>query len=92
MMTAGREAMADAELLAMIGSGTPNESAVALAARILTGMEGDLALLAFVLMEEFCLLKGMRRAKSSTIIAAMELGLRVATRYHKRVFLKAMNN
>jgi hypothetical protein len=93
MMAAGREAMSDAELLAMlIGSGTPNESAVALATRILARLDNELALLALMSMDELCLFKGMGVAKSSTIIAAMELGLRVATRYHKRLLFKAMHN
>lgn len=93
MMTAGREAMSDTELLAMlIGSGTPNESAVSLAGRILASVDDDLALLALLSMDELCLFKGMGVAKSSTIIAAMELGLRVATRYQKKLFFKAMHN
>jgi hypothetical protein len=93
MMEAGREAMSDAELLAMlIGSGTPNESAVALAGRILASIDDELALLALMPIEELCLFKGMGVAKSSTIIAAMELGLRIAMRYQKKVFFKAMNN
>ncbi|HTD98369.1 MAG TPA: UPF0758 domain-containing protein [Mucilaginibacter sp.] len=93
MMAAGREAMSDAELLAMlIGSGTPNESAVALAERILASIDNEPGLLAFMPMDQLCRFKGMGLAKSSTVIAAMELGLRVATHYHKKLLFKAMNN
>ncbi|MCR8560463.1 hypothetical protein KXD93_22605 [Mucilaginibacter sp. BJC16-A38] len=93
MMAGGRTAMTDAELLAMlIGSGTPNETAVGLAARILASIDHDLSRLAVITMEALCVFKGMGRAKSSTIIAAMELGLRIAALHNKRVWLSAINN
>ncbi len=93
MMAEGREAMADTELLAMlIGSGTPRESAVGLAARILNGIGQDLSRLATTTMEELCVFKGMGRAKSSTIISAMELGRRIAAIEKKRFWQKAVQN
>jgi DNA repair protein RadC len=55
----GREGMADAELLAMlIGSGSPRETAVALAGRILTSVDFSLARLAGVTIEELCVFRG----------------------------------
>lgn len=93
MMAAGREAMADTELLAMlIGSGTPRESAVGLAARILHDIGHDLSRLASMTMEELCVFRGMGHAKSSTIIAAMELGRRISAIEQERFWLKAVQN
>ncbi|CAM4211678.1 hypothetical protein SAMN06265348_10647 [Pedobacter westerhofensis] len=78
MLQLGREAMENAELLAMlIGSGSPNESALVLAARILDSVGGDLRKLSGVGLEEFCGFAGMGLAKSSAIMAAMELGRRM---------------
>jgi DNA repair protein RadC len=93
MMAEGREAMADTELLAMlIGSGTPRESAVGLAARILHAIGHDLIRLATLTMEELCVFSGMGRAKSSTIISAMELGRRIAAIERDRFWLKTVQN
>jgi hypothetical protein len=73
----GAGAMHDAELLAMlIGSGTPDETAVSLAQRILDSTEQDLSDLSHLGFEELGRFHGMGMAKSSAIIAAMELGRR----------------
>lgn len=78
MLEQGREAMSNAELLAMlIGSGTPNETAVGLAGRILDSVDGDLLKLSEMGLEEFCGFSGMGVAKSSSILAAMELARRM---------------
>lgn len=79
LMAQGRDAMADAELLAMlIGSGSPRESAVALAGRILESVDFNLRRLAALPLEELCTFRGMGHAKSLAIIAAMELAGRLA--------------
>jgi DNA repair protein RadC len=91
LMAAGRDAMADAELLAMlIGSGSPRETAVALAARILASVEFDLSRLAALKLEQLCEFKGMGHAKSLAIISSMELARRLSERQHKKVWLKAL--
>jgi DNA repair protein RadC len=85
----GRVAMANAELLAMlIGSGTPNETAVDLAERILLSVDHDLKQLFELSSEDLCRFRGMGMAKSSTIIAAMELSARLAAVQSKKVWLK----
>jgi len=71
--------MENAELLAMlIGSGSPNESALKLAEKILDGAGGSLKNLASMSQADFCQFKGMGMAKSSTVMAAMELALRLS--------------
>lgn len=78
MLENGPAAMTDTELLAMlIGSGTPSESAIDLAYRILGSVEGDLLELAELDFSGLCRFAGMGIAKSSSIIAAMELGRRL---------------
>ena len=75
----GREAMADAELVAMlIGSGAPRESAVALAGRILASVDFNLWRLSQLGIAELCAFRGMGHAKSSSVVAALELGKRLA--------------
>lgn len=77
MFEKGSGSMSNPELLAMlIGSGSPDESAVGLAARILDGLGNDLSRLAssnYAYLHSFA---GMGLAKSSSILAAMELGKR----------------
>ncbi|SFH33772.1 UPF0758 domain-containing protein [Pedobacter insulae] len=78
MLVHGREEMSNAELLAMlIGSGTPNETAVDLAGRILDSVGGDLLKLSDMSLDDFCGFAGMGVAKSSSILAAMELAKRM---------------
>jgi DNA repair protein RadC len=76
LMLKGKEALSNAELLAiLIGSGSRNESAVALCKRILisAGNLNSLAKLSIVQLMEF---KGIGEAKAISIIAALELGRR----------------
>lgn len=78
LLSLGREKMSDMELLAMlIGSGTPNESALGLAGRILTSVDGDLHKLSKMSLPDFCRFSGMGIAKSSAIVSALELALRI---------------
>jgi len=75
----GREGVSDAELLAiLISSGSPRETAVALAGRILASVDYSLSRLSRLTVEELCVFKGMGHAKSASIIAAMELAARMA--------------
>jgi DNA repair protein RadC len=77
MLAHGADHMQDAELLAMlIGSGTPNQTAVLLAGRILDSVGGDLNRLAELGEEELCRFTGMGLAKSCSVMAAMELARR----------------
>lgn len=79
MASVGRAEMENAELLAMlIGSGSPNESALDLAERILSGSGGSLKQVASMSLADLCQFKGMGVAKSSTVMAAMELALRLS--------------
>lgn len=74
----GVEALGDAELLAMlIGSGSADLSAVALSANILKSVGGKLNLLATLDHLELSEFKGIGVAKSSSILAALELGRRM---------------
>ena len=88
-MEQGWSAMDDAELLAMlIGSGTPRETAVDLAERILTSIGHDLKRLAELDVDDLCLFHGMGVAKSLAIISSMELAARLMARSHQKVWLK----
>ncbi|MBT2564661.1 hypothetical protein J7E50_25825 [Pedobacter sp. ISL-68] len=77
MVELDTEAMRDEELLAMlIGSGTPDESAVSLGRNILKDVGYDLSKLGSLEHAALCRFPGMGMAKSSSIIAAFELGRR----------------
>jgi len=78
MLEHGRESMSDAELLAMlIGSGSPHETAVDLAGRILDSVGGNLLKLSDMKLADFCRFGGMGVAKTCSVLAAMELGIRM---------------
>lgn len=88
LLSQGRAAMADAELLAMlIGSGTPGETAVHLAERILFSVSYDLRRLAELTIDDLCGFHGMGVAKSLSVIASMELAARLMERSNKKVWL-----
>ncbi|OCB76624.1 RadC family protein [Flavobacterium crassostreae] len=73
----GKGALSDAELIAiLIGSGSRNESAVALSKRILAGVTNNLSALGKLSMEQLMAHKGIGEAKAIAIIAALELGRR----------------
>jgi DNA repair protein RadC len=72
----GKNALSDAELIAiLIGSGSRNESAVALSKRILASVDtlNSLGKMSLVQLTNF---KGIGEAKAIAIIAALELGRR----------------
>ena len=73
----GRAALSDAELLALIiGSGTKDETAVALCRRILSAVDNNLNELGKRTAADLCGFKGIGRAKAVAIVAALELGRR----------------
>ena len=77
LMLKGRQALSDAELLAIIiGSGTPNESAVELSKKILLLANNNLFLLGNLTLEDLKKVKGIGEAKAISIAAALEIGRR----------------
>ncbi len=78
MMLRGKQNLSDAELLAiLIGSGTREESAVALARRILHAAGNNLHELGKCSISELVSrFKGVGQAKAIAIVAALELGRR----------------
>ncbi len=73
----GRHVLSDAELLAiLLGSGSRNESAVALAKRILQSVGNNLNQLGKQTLADLMKFKGIGEAKAITIAAALELGRR----------------
>lgn len=77
MADLGTEALSNAELLAiLIGSGSTDESAVALMKRVLADCNNNLNTLGKKTMHELMLYKGIGEAKAIAILAACELGKR----------------
>ncbi|MDP4184485.1 MAG: DNA repair protein RadC [Bacteroidota bacterium] len=73
----GLPTLSDAELLAIIiGSGTPNESAVDLSKRIMSEVHNNLSELGKLELHDYNKFKGIGDAKAIRIIAALELGRR----------------
>ncbi|MBE6034662.1 RadC family protein [Aminipila sp.] len=77
----GTSALSNAELLAIIiRTGTNKKSAVTLANEILTFKENGIAFLAECVPEELSEIQGIGRTKACQIVAAIELGKRIATK------------
>jgi DNA repair protein RadC len=77
LMLKGKGALSDAELIAiLLGSGSRNESAVALSQRILASNENNINVLGKQSIESLMKFKGIGEAKAISIIAALELGKR----------------
>ncbi len=77
LLLKGRRALTDAELVAiLIGSGTTEESAVALSRRILASVNHQLGPLGKLTVSQLMQFKGIGKAKAVTIAAALELGRR----------------
>lgn len=77
LLLKGRAALSDAELIGiLIGSGTPNLSAVDVAKLILQAVDHDLNALAKLSVHELKKHKGIGEAKAITIVSALELGRR----------------
>lgn len=77
LMLKGKASLAHKELLAiLIGSGTPQLSAVDLCDQILKKVNNDLAQLGKLTVPDLIKFKGIGQAKAISIVAAMELGRR----------------
>jgi len=73
----GKASLSNAELVAiLIGSGSKDESAVALCMRILASVDNNLSELGKLSVKQLMEFKGIGEAKAITIAAAMELGRR----------------
>ena len=73
----GKTSLSDAELIAiLIGSGTPNETAVHLSRRILASVGNNLGALGKLSLQQLMKFHGIGEAKAVTITAALELGRR----------------
>jgi len=77
LMLKGKEALSNAELIAiLIGSGSRKESAVDLSRRILASVDHNLNSLTKLSICQLMNFKGIGEAKAITIISALELGRR----------------
>jgi len=77
LLLKGKAVLSDAELIAiLIGSGSRNESAVALAKRILASIDNNLNKLGKLSVSDLTKFKGIGDAKAISIITALELGRR----------------
>ena len=77
MMRLGQKGLSDAELLAiLLGSGSRQETALALARRILQAVEGNLVRLGRCTRAELQAFRGVGEAKAVSVMAALELGRR----------------
>lgn len=77
LLQKGRMALSNSELLAiLLGSGSRNESAVALGQRVLASVNNNLNELGKLEVKQLMKFKGIGEAKAVTIAAALELGRR----------------
>lgn len=86
LLNKGERTLSDAELVAiLIGSGSRNESAVALSQRMLKSVDNNLQALGKLSLSQLMEFKGIGQAKAITIAAAMELGRRRKDEEPKRL-------
>ena len=77
LMAKGRQALSDAELIGIIlGSGTPQESAVDVARNLLRHAGGSLEALGKLSLKEMTKVNGIGPARAVTLAAMLELGRR----------------
>ncbi|HMG15650.1 MAG TPA: DNA repair protein RadC [Saprospiraceae bacterium] len=77
MLLKGRSAVSDAELIAiLLGSGSRNETVVALSQRLLNSVNNNLYDLGRLSIGDLTKFKGIGDAKAITLAAALELGRR----------------
>ena len=77
LQSKGREALSNAELLAiLLGSGNSEDSAVDLAKKILSSVSDNLVELSKLNLKALEKFKGIGQVKAITIVAALELGRR----------------
>lgn len=79
LMREGKEKLSTTEILAiLIGSGTGGKSAIELASEVIAMDAGGIRFLAECRPEELIKIKGIGMAKACEILAAVELGKRMA--------------
>lgn len=77
LLLKGKQSLSDAELIAiLLGSGSTNESAVALSKRILASVDNNLNALGKLTVKDLVKFRGIGEAKAISIVAALELGAR----------------
>ncbi len=77
LVAKGKNALSDAELLAIIiGSGSAEESAVSLSRKILQSVQNNWNELAKLTLSDLCKFKGIGEAKAVSILTALEIGRR----------------
>lgn len=77
MLNKGKQALTDAELIAILmGSGNRSESAVELAQRILREHKNNLIEISKLSIHDLMKFRGIGQAKAISIVAALELGYR----------------
>jgi len=77
LIVKGKNVLTDAELIAiLIGSGTRDESALALSKRILSSVDHKISRLGKLSLKDLMQFKGIGEAKAVSIIAGLELGRR----------------
>ena len=80
LLRSGKESLSNTEILSvLIGSGTKNRSAMGLAADIISLHKSGIRYLAECSPEELTQVKGIGTAKACEILAAVELGKRIAS-------------
>lgn len=91
LLKQGVDVLSNMELLSiLIGTGTKDASAITLANRILSLEKDGISYLARCIPEDFHSIQGIGMAKSCQIIAAIELGKRIATKpKEKRINIKS---
>ena len=79
LMREGKEKLSTTEIIAiLIGSGTGGKSALELASEVISMDSSGIRFLAECRPEELIKIKGIGRAKACEILAAVELGRRIA--------------
>ena len=77
LLLKGPSALSDAELLTiLIGSGTKEKSALEIAKELLASADNDLTKLGTLSIAKIQKIKGLKKARSIAIVAALELGRR----------------
>lgn len=91
LLQSGSKSLSNAELVAiLLGSGSRNESAVALAKKILQSINHKLEKLPQLHIKQLQSFRGIGEAKAVTILATMELAHRIAhAKLPKPIFIKS---
>lgn len=77
LLLKGKSALSDAELIAiLLGTGTPQLSALDLGKKILLDVDNNLHALGMMTVKDLVKIKGIGEAKAVSVVAALELGRR----------------